>query len=285
MKEYYLLTKPGIIYGNALNITAGFLIATRGHFEYLFIPTLLGSSLIIGSACVFNNYFDRQIDRKMSRTKNRALVTGTVPPLNALTFGTLLGTLGFLILLTYTNILTVVVGCLGFLFYVVVYTFYKRHSPYGTLVGSISGAIPPVAGYTAVTNNLDAAAVILFFILVFWQMPHFYAIAIRRKAEYAAAKIPVMPIKKGILRTKLEMNFYILAYILSVMALAYYGYARWTYLIVITIFGCIWLWLGLSGLKSNTNTDDVEWARKMFYLSLVITVAFFVMASAGKLLP
>lgn len=261
------------------------MIATKGHFGYLFIPTLLGSSLIIGSACVFNNYIDRQIDRKMSRTKNRALATGMVPPLNALIYGTLLGTLGFLILLTYINLLTAFVGSLGFLFYVVVYSFYKRRSPYGTLIGSISGAIPPVAGYTAVTNSLDAATLILFFILVFWQMPHFYAIAIRRKAEYAAAKIPVMPIKKGILRTKIEMIFYVLAYTLSVIALAFYGYARWTYLITMTTFGCIWLWLGLSGLKIHNTREDVEWARKMFLFSLVVTLAFVMTASTGKLLP
>ena len=195
LKDYYYLIKPGIIYGNAINTAAGFFLAAKGNIDFLLLlKTLGGSSLIIASACVFNNYIDRDIDSKMTRTKNRTLVRGAVPDPIALLYGSLLGVIGFGVLIIYTNVLTVLVGATGMFFYVVMYSIWKRRSPYGTLVGSISGAVPPVAGYSAVTNSLDVGALILFLVLVFWQMPHFYAIAIRRREEYKEAGIPVLPV-------------------------------------------------------------------------------------------
>ena len=207
IKAYYLLAKPGIIYGNALTAIGGYFLAAKGIFDLsLFLSMLFGLSFVIGSACVFNNIMDQGIDSKMARTKKRALVTKTIPEFHAVVYGSILGILGFLLLLCNTNVLTALIAFIGFIFYVIVYGIFKRKSVHGTVIGSISGAVPPVVGYCAVTNNLDLGAFLLFIILVIWQMPHFYAIAIFRRDDYVAASIPVLPIKKGLFQTKIQMD-------------------------------------------------------------------------------
>jgi len=201
LKAYYRLTKPGIIYGNLLTAAAGFLFASKWHIvPGLFAATLAGTSLVIAAACVYNNYIDRNIDKRMARTKKRALVQGTISGKHALIFATMLGVLGFALLLAYTNTLVTVIGVIAFIDYVVLYGISKRRSVYGTIVGSISGAAPIVAGYVAVTNQFDLGALLLFFILVYWQMPHFYGIAMYRFDDYKAAGIPVLPVQKGMAR-------------------------------------------------------------------------------------
>ncbi len=171
----------------------GFLLASKGSIDYpLFIYTLVGVSLVVASGCVFNNYIDRDIDRKMERTKNRVLVKGLISPAVSLVYATLLGIAGFMLLWFGANPLACWLGVMGFVVYVGVYSLYmKRHSVYGTLIGSLSGAAPPVIGYCAVTGEFDSGAAILLAIFSLWQMPHSYAIAIFRFKDYQAANIPV----------------------------------------------------------------------------------------------
>jgi protoheme IX farnesyltransferase len=283
IQNYYRLTKPGIIYGNAIAAIAGFLLASRGHFNpVLFLAALVGLSLVIGSGCVVNNYIDRTIDEKMARTKKRALVTKIIPPRNALIFATILGLLGFFVLFQFTNLLTTFIAFVGYFFYVVLYSIWKRKSIHGTVVGSVSGAVPPVVGYCAVTNHFDAAALLLFLILVFWQMPHFYAIAIFRMKDYAAARIPVLPVKKGIAQTKLQIILYIVAFIIATALLTVYHYTGYSYLVVVLIVGFIWLWMGFKGYNTG---DAVKWSRKMFFFSLVILLVWSGIVSLSPLLP
>lgn len=283
LKTYYALTKPGIIYGNLVTAAAGFFLASRGHINFwLLLATLLGTSLVIASACVFNNYFDRDIDSLMARTKNRAFVKGLVSFRAGITYAIFLGVLGFLVLVRYTNLLTAFVGLIGFFDYVVLYTFLKRSSIYGTIIGSISGATPVVAGYTAVTNHFDVGAALLFLILALWQMPHFYAIGIYRLKDYADAGIPILPVKKGIPETKIQMLFYILAFTVATAALTVFGYTGYTYLVTVLFLSLAWLWLDVRGFRS---TNDQAWARKMFLFSLVIIFAFSIMISVGGVLP
>lgn len=268
MKTYYMLTKPGIILGNAVTTAAGFVLASKGHIDYwLFLATLIGLSFIIASAGVFNNYIDRENDAKMSRTKNRPLVKGLVSGENALIFATILGLIGAEILASYTNILTVGVAFVGFFVYLVLYAFFKYRSFYGTIVGSIAGAVPPVVGYCAVSNRLDVGAFLLFMILVLWQMPHFFAIAIYRFDDYQAASIPVLPVKKGMYITKIHMFFYIIAFTLTALLLTVTGYTGKIYFVVAMLLGIIWLVLCIKGFKIE---NDARWARKMFGFSLVV---------------
>lgn len=268
IKTYYMLTKPGIIMGNVITTAAGFALASKGHMNYLlFLTTLLGLGFVIASAGVFNNYIDRAMDAKMERTKNRALAKGVVPTLHALIYGAFLAIIGIGILAYYTNLLTVAVAFTGFFVYLVLYAFWKYRSFYGTLVGSIAGAVPPVVGYCAVSDRLDAGAFLIFAILVLWQMPHFFSIAVYRFKDYSAASIPVLPVEKGMRVTKVHMIFYIIAFTLSTLMLTMVGYTGYTYLAVAGLLGLTWLGLCINGFNS---TNDTQWAKNMFVYSLVV---------------
>lgn len=267
-KTYYSLTKPGIIFGNAVTAAAGFALASRGHIDIgLFLITLFGLSLIIASACVFNNYIDRVADEKMVRTRNRPLVKGLISLNRAVAFAIFLGVLGTFSLAFFTNILATAIAVFGFFVYVILYSFSKYYSSHGTLIGSIAGAVPPVVGYCAVSNQVDLGAFLFFIMIVLWQMPHFYAIAIYRQEDYAAASIPVLPIKKGMRATKLQMLFYVLAFMLASFSLTVFHYTGYAYLIIAFFLGLIWLLLCIQGFKVD---NDKLWARKMFIFSLVI---------------
>jgi heme o synthase len=283
IKAYYILTKPGIVYSNALTAIAGFFLAARGMIDiWLFLPMLFGISLVIASACVFNNFIDRNIDAKMARTQKRALVKKTIPEFHAIIFASVLGFIGFFLLLFYTNFLTAFIAFIGFIFYIIIYGIGKRRTIHGTIIGSISGAVPPVVGYCAVTNNVDLAACLLFIILVVWQMPHFYAIAIFRSQDYAAASLPVLTVKKGNNYTKIHMLIYSLLFIPVVDSLTTFHYTGHTYIILMTILGVMWvLWI----IRGFNYRDENRWARTFFFFSLLIIVVFSLLLICNSFLP
>ncbi|MFS8564394.1 MAG: heme o synthase [Rhabdochlamydiaceae bacterium] len=259
---YWFLTKPGIIFGNILTTIAGFVLAAKGTFNpSLCIATLLGLSLVMASACVFNNYIDCDLDKKMKRTKNRSLVTGDISKKSALTFGTSLGLLGAGCLFIFTNPLATLIALVGLVVYVFLYSFAKYKTVHFTLIGSVAGAIPPVVGYCAVSNALDLCALLLFAILVLWQMPHFFAIAIYRLEDYAAGSIPVLPNKKGIFHTKVQMLFYTIAFVGISLVPFILGYVGDVYLMTACILGSTWLWICVKGF---TCSNDHRWARQVF---------------------
>ncbi|EKT53533.1 heme o synthase [Providencia sneebia] len=278
-KQYLQVTKPGIIFGNLISVIGGFLLASKGSIDYpLFIATLLGVSLVVASGCVFNNYIDRDIDRIMERTKNRPLVKGLIDPKVSLIYASVLGIAGMLLLLVAANALAMLLAVIGFIVYVGVYSLYmKRKSVYGTLIGSLSGAAPPVIGYCAVTNEFDAGALILLLIFSLWQMPHSYAIAIFRFKDYKAANIPVLPVIKGISVAKTHIFLYILAFMIATLMLAISGYAGYKYLIVAAAVSIWWLGMAISGFK--TENDDRVWARKLFVFSIVAITSLSIMMS------
>ena len=254
------------------------MLASKGHFDfYLFLAVLIGLVGVMGSACIFNNYIDRNADAKMERTKNRPLVQGLITPLNALIAAAFLFIIGVYVLAVYTNLLTLAITLFGFFAYVVLYTVSKYRTSLGTLIGSLSGAVPPVVGYCAVSNRFDMGAFLLFAILVLWQMPHFFAIALYRLDDYIAASIPVLPAVKGAHRTKIHMLLYIVAFIGACAMLTVYGYTGMSYLIVATLLGCIWLGISIQGFKSK---NDSVWARKMFVYSLINTTLLCIMIAA-----
>jgi protoheme IX farnesyltransferase len=284
LKLYLSLTKPGVLFGNALTAAAGFLLAARGNPDpVLFLSLVIGSTLVIASACVLNNYFDRDIDRVMARTKTRAVAAGIIPGRNAVIFGAILGVLGFLILDRYTNPLVVILGTIGFIDYLIFYAMLgKRKSMHGTLIGSISGAIPITAGYAAVSGTIDVGAVIVFLILFFWQMPEFYSIAIYRHDEYKKAGVPVISVVKGIAQTRLQILIYTVLFSISTLLLYTFGYVGLIYLIVIGILNLWWLWIGVQGFSA---VDTNLWAKKMFRFSLVILLVFSALISLTGILP
>ena len=279
-KSYYSLTKSGLVYGNLLPLIAGFALASRGNVNWgTLLAAAVGLSFIIASGCVFNNYIDRDIDAKMERTKERVLVTGRISGRNAIIFGTVLGVLGFLILILHTNPLTTAVAAVGFFVYAVVYSMKWKRTVYGPVIGSISGAVPPVVGYCAVTNQFDAAALILFLTLAIWQIPHFYAIAIYRLKDYETAGVPVLPVKKGIYATKVQMLLYIIAFAVVALMLTFFNYTGLAYFVVVLLLSIAWLALSLYGFWTK---DDRRWARKMFFLSLIVLTVLCIMIAIGK---
>jgi protoheme IX farnesyltransferase len=283
IKTYYRLTKPGIIYGNLMFAAAGFLLAADGHIDFgLLAAALGGQAFVIAAACVFNNVIDRGIDSRMARTKKRALVKKTVSVPSALIYGTVLGVIGFSLLILFTNWLTVGIILAAFIIYVGVYAVAKRRSVQGTVVGSLAGSAPPVAGYCAVTDHFDGGALLLFLILTFWQMPHFYAIATYRLKDYRSAGLPVLTVKKGIKAAKRQIVAYIIAFIAAAVLLNVYGYTGYTYLIVMLALGLAWLRLGFMGFRTD---NDAKWGKQVFLFSLLITVTFSILLSVNAWLP
>jgi heme o synthase len=283
IKSYYYLTKPGIIYGNVLSTVAGFLLAAGLNIDLLlFFSTILGTALVIASACVINNYTDREIDKKMKRTKNRALAKGLISRNNAFIFAGALGFLGFGILILFTNYLVVFSGIIAMVSYTVFYGITKRKSPIGTLVGTVPGAMPLVAGYLAVTNSIDLAAFLLFFIMVFWQLPHFYAIGIFRLNDYREAGIPILPVVRGVRITKIHMLLCMVIFVICTSLLTYFGYTGKVFLIVMLILGGRWILMGIKGLSAP---DDIKWARKVFFFSIIILMSMSALLSFNVVLP
>lgn len=281
--QFIALTKPGIIFGNMISVMGGFFLAAGGEANLpLFFATLVGLALVIASGCAFNNLIDRDIDAVMERTRDRPLVQGTLTPATTLGFATLLGLAGFTMLLG-TNFLTAALAAFGFAIYVGAYSLYaKRQSVYGTLVGSLSGAVPPVVGYCAVTGEFDLGALILLVIFCIWQMPHSYAIAIFRLKDYQAARIPVLPVARGIPVTKHHIVGYTVAFIVASLALSVAGYTGIAYFVVVLLMGLYWLKLGLAGYRAE---NDVKWARGNFGFSILTVTVLSAMMAVNAYLP
>lgn len=276
--KFLSITKPGIIFGNIITLAGGFFLASQGdiHLSLLFI-TMLCMALIIAGGCVFNNYIDQDIDKLMERTKDRVLPRGLISDKIAILYACSLATLGLIILWFTTNPLTTGIALLGLVFYAVIYTlFLKRTSIYGTIIGGVAGAVPPVVGYCAVTNHFNMGALLLFIMLFAWQIPHFYAISIYRLDDFKAAGIPILPLKKNILHTKISMLLYILVFMIAAVMPILYGYVGVTYFLMTIFLSLTWFLLGLLGINTK---DDAKWSRQMFLFSiLVITVLSLMMA-------
>lgn len=262
---------------------AGFLLASRWHVHVvLLLATLSGMSLVVASACVLNNYIDRNLDAAMPRTQKRVLATGQLNPWVVLVYAIVLGIAGFVLLGRYVSALVVVLGAIAYVDYIVLYGYSKRRSVHSTIIGTISGAMPIVAGYCAALGKIDVGAIILFLSMVFWQMPHFFAIAIFRMNDYAAGGIPVLPLKKGVHRTKVQMVIYTVLLVLTACSLSVFSRTGYIYGVVMALIGADWLWRGVSGFRSE---NDVAWARKMFFFSLRTLLVFCLMVAVGGILP
>jgi protoheme IX farnesyltransferase len=272
IKGYLSITKPGIIIGNLISVAAGFFLAakTESADALLLLCTLVGVALVIASGCVINNIFDRDIDQKMSRTQQRLLVKGDIDVDHAFVFALVLLLAGTALLYRMTNPLSAVMVLLGFVFYVFFYTmWYKRHSVYGTLVGSISGAVPPLVGYLAVTNYISLEAVLLFSLFCLWQMPHSYAIAMFRMQDYRDAGIPVLPVVEGIDKARRHMMAYVIVFNLVAFALFLFGHCGYEYLAVAATVCFMWTRVTFRAVNQD---NYIPWSKAVFKTSLVVVM-------------
>ncbi len=284
LRDYYTLTKPGIMYGNALTVVTGFVLASYGGVDWrLLAVTTIGLSLVVASGCVFNNIIDRDIDALMERTKSRPLVRGVIKKDHAFLFGTMLLILGIVVLMVATNWLAVVAALVGFFVYVVVYSLWlKRNSVHSTLIGGISGAIPPLVGYVAVNGTIDIVAVLLFVVMVVWQVPHSFAIALYRLSDYEKANIAVFPVKCGIYATKVRMSIYVLLFMVSTYYLAKYSYLGTYYIYTMVALSVMWFVTSVHFLHQKSLERKI--ARKFFFYSILILFVWCCMIIFDRLL-
>jgi heme o synthase len=275
-KDFMALIKIGIVNSNLITTFTGLWLAL--HFSGqsflanldIVLYTVIGSSLIIAGSCCINNYVDRDIDPLMERTKARPTVTGKIVPSKVLVLGIFLIALGTIFLL-FTTLTATVIGLLGVFSYVVLYTLWsKRQLVSNTIIGSISGAVPPLIGWAAVDGNLDMMAWALFIIMFIWQPPHFYSLAMRRVEEYRAAGIPMLPVVKGFKTTKKHILIWVAALLPTPILLSSLGIP---FLVLATVLNIGWLVLGIYGYKIK---DDIKWAKLMFVYSLQYLTIIFV---------
>ena len=209
-KDYLELCKPNVVALMILTSLIGMLLAVPGAVPLqVLVLGNLGIALCAGSAAVVNHFVDRHVDQKMARTFNRPIAKGRVAPLNAMIFAFAIGGLGMAILLLFINALTAWLTLASLLGYAVVYTlFLKRATPQNIVIGGLAGAAPPLLGWTAVTGTLDGHALLLVLIIFAWTPPHFWALAVHRKEEYAKADIPMLPVTHGERYTKIHILLY-----------------------------------------------------------------------------
>jgi len=283
LQAYYAALKPERTYANVMTTAAGFLFACRWHIDWvLLLATIAGTTLVVMSACAANNCTDRTIDARMPRTKKRATATGDLPVRNVAAVSVVLGLAGLAMLIAYVNWLTVLIGVVAYVDYVVLYAWFKRTSVHSTLIGTISGAAPLVAGYTAVTGRLDTTALLLALIMIFWQMPHFYSIGIFRHDDYKAGGLPIWPVVKGVRSTQHWILVYTSLYLLSVLGLAVFGSVGLLFAVIMGLLGLYWLFLGIKGFGS---LQPQKWARGMFGFSLITLLTLSAGIAFAPLLP
>lgn len=268
--------KTGIIKSNLIPMFAGLTLALYTYQKDLvelfpnIVYALVGTTLVIAAAGAFNNLYDRDIDTIMKRTQKRPTVTGEISAKTVLWLSIIMTVVGVGVLYLATP-LAALLGFLGVFFYVVPYTMWtKRRTIWNTEVGSISGAMPPLIGWAAIHPDITHPAIIgLFVVTVIWQMPHFYAIAIRSHEDYEAAKVPMLPVVKGVKRTFVQTNIYL---VIMVAISFLFGTLSLGLMLVALILSVGWLVLSLYGSK---KMDANRWAKSMFVYSLLhMTILF-----------
>jgi protoheme IX farnesyltransferase len=234
--------------------------------------TLLGIALIVAGANALNMYIERDVDRRMTRTRNRPLPAGRMAPRVALWFGVVLSAIAVPVLAIGANPLTALLAVLANLLYVLAYTPLKQHSAYALHVGAIPGAIPPLLGWTAGTGRIDAAGAVLFAILFLWQIPHFVAIALFRKADYARAGLVVLPNVSGELASRHTIVRWIFAGVAASLLVVPLGLAHRGYLVIAATVGAVFFTWGCYGLRAGSGA---RWAKSLFGVSILYLIVLF----------
>tara|TARA_R110000868_G_scaffold143996_2_gene362770 strand:+ start:200 stop:1099 length:900 start_codon:yes stop_codon:yes gene_type:complete len=273
-QDYYELTKPKVVLLLLLTALVGMCLASDTWISWkILIAGLTGIGFLSSAAAVVNHVVDRNIDSKMARTFNRPVAKGKVTPQKALIFATVLTVVGYVILELWVNRLTAVLTLAGLLGYAVVYTMYlKRATPQNIVIGGLAGAIPPLLGWTAVTGEIHAHALLLVLIVFTWTPPHFWALAIHREKDYAKAKVPMLPVTHGIEFTKTSILLYTV--LLCVVCLLPYliGMTGLIYLIGSTLLNAGFLYYAWK-LKF-TATEQT--AMQTFKFSIIHLMVLFV---------
>jgi len=281
-RDYLELTKPNVVALMILTTVIGMFLAVPGMVPLdVLVLGNLGIAVCAGAAAVVNHVVDRQIDTKMARTFNRPVAKGRVEPLQAMIFAAVLGLVGMTILLVYINALTAWLTLASLVGYAVIYTlFLKRATPQNIVIGGLAGAAPPLLGWTAVTGEIHGHALLLVLIIFAWTPPHFWALAVHRKDEYAKADIPMLPVTHGEKYTKLHILLYtLILFVISVLPFVT-GMSGWLYLLGAVVLGIgfiYWAVVMMIGKKPNAGMDT-------FKYSIIYLMALFVIMLADHYL-
>jgi protoheme IX farnesyltransferase len=266
LRDLIALTKPGVTRMCLVTTLGGLLLAPVPFSWPLAIAALVGTAACVGGANAFNMWLEREADARMSRTRRRPLPAGRLHPDQAVRFAWLLAIVGVGVLAIGTNVLTALLGALAIASYVLVYTPLKYRTPLALLIGAVPGAAPPLLGWTAATNSIDAPALVLFAILLVWQIPHFLAIALYRQDDYAKAGIKVVPLVRGVPIAKIQAVAWCMVLVPLSLLLVPLGVAGDTYMLVAFLLGSAFLGWSFTGLDDRAG---VRWARGFFLASLV----------------
>ena len=273
MANFLALTKPKIVLLLTLTALVGMMLTIEFYTNILSsLASLLGFAFLAASSAALNQIFDRESDKNMERTKKRPLASGDISLTQALTFTAILLFIGSSLLLYFSNLLTLFITTFGFVFYSLVYTIYlKWATPQNIVIGGLSGALPPLIGWTAVTNEISLLPLILVLIIFLWTPPHFWPLAIDRLDEYKKEGVPMMPIAKGVSRTKKEMIVYSVLLLGASLAPFFYSLTGYFYLISTTALNLYFIYLCIAYLNDKEN----ELSMKIFNFSVQYMLLFF----------
>jgi len=293
VRAYVALTKPRIIELLLVTTVPAMVLATRevpgielGHWGWLAFWTLVGGTLAAGSANAINCYLDRDIDELMVRTRRRPLPAHQVEPERAVVFGVVLGVVSIALMAWFVNLVAAFLTLLAIGFYVVVYTLMlKRTTPQNIVIGGAAGALPPVIGWAAVTGNVGVPALLLFALVFYWTPPHFWALSLRIRKDYAAAGVPMLPVVHGVPETARQIALY--SILLVAISLVFFAVARmgWLYLAAAVILGAVFLWRAFTLWRQAASPEGslAQAIRLYRYSTSYLTLLFAAVAVDGLL--
>jgi heme o synthase len=280
--DYLSLAKPRIIPLLLITALGGMMMAERGWPSTgLVILTLLGGALAAAGAGAINCWIDRDLDREMLRTRRRPLPDGRIAPSHALLFGIVLGLAAFVLLAFGVNVLAATLAIGGLLFYVFVYTLWlKRWTVQNIVIGGAAGAVPPVVGWAAVTHRVDLTAVYLFAVIFLWTPPHFWALALRLKGDYARAQVPMLPVVRGEAAARRQIVVYTLILVAVTLAVVLTGALGLLYLAGAVVLGGVFIGLALVNLRARRQ----RWSRLLFDYSIAYLGLLFAVMVADRMI-
>lgn len=282
-RDYLELCKPRVVSLIVFTAIVGMLLSTPGAIPLpLFLVATLGIALAAGSAAAINHVADNRIDALMARTQDRPLPQGDISRSHALTFALLVGGLSMFLLVAFVNVLTAGLTFASLIGYAVVYTMYLKHAtPQNIVIGGAAGAAPPVLGWTAITGSVDPHALLLFLIIFAWTPPHFWALAIYRREEYAKAAVPMLPITHGVDFTRVQILLYtIVLTIATILPYATYMCGP-IYLIAALLLDAGFLYYAIRMMRDHRD----ELAKETFRYSIIYLTLLFVALFIDHYLP
>ena len=282
-RDYYEMCKPNVVLLMLLTSLVGMFMAIPGMVPWpIIIWGNLGIAMAAGSAAAVNHVIDRRIDGQMGRTSNRPVAKGKVKPLHALIFAAILAVIGLGILYVLVNPMTAWLTLASSIGYAFVYTGYlKRATPHNIVIGGLAGAMPPLLGWVAVTGTLDPNALLLVLIIYAWTPPHFWALAIHKRDEYAKVEIPMLPVTHGLEFTGLQILLYTVLLIISTMLPYVVGMSGFIYLVGVTLLNIRFLYWALRLYRGAYEKA----AMKTFWYSIIYLMLLFVLLLVDHYFP